>query len=95
MSKLAEFGLGDRLKVVGKIQSVGIVGCGSVGMAITLLVARYGMEVVFVDVSTERINEIFTNLETQLDDEIVHWELQHRRNAWYCRELPVLPILLD
>jgi len=73
MSKLEEFGLGDRLKVVGKIQTVGVVGCGSVGMAITLLVARYGMDVVFVDVSTERINEIFASLETQLDDEIVHW----------------------
>lgn len=73
MSQLAEFGLGDKLKVVGKIQTVGIVGCGSVGMAITLLVARYGMEVVFVDVSQERIDEIFTNLETQLDDEINHW----------------------
>jgi len=73
MSKLAEFGLGDKLKVVGKIQKVGVVGCGSVGMGITLLVARYGMEVVFVDVSQERISEIFSNLETQLDDEINHW----------------------
>ncbi len=73
MSQLAEFGLGDKLKVVGKIQTVGIVGCGSVGMAITLLVARYGMEVVFVDVSQERIDEIFISLETQLDNEINHW----------------------
>ncbi len=73
MSQLAEFGLGDKLKVVGKIQTVGVVGCGSVGMGITLLVARYGMEVVFVDVSQERISEIFINLESQLDDEINHW----------------------
>lgn len=73
MSQLTEFGLGDKLKVVGKIQTVGIVGCGSVGMAITLLVARYGMEVVFVDVSPERVDEIFISLETQLDNEINHW----------------------
>ena len=73
MSQLAEFGLGNKLKVVGKIQTVGVVGCGSVGMGITLLVARYGMEVVFVDVSQKRISEIFINLESQLDDEINHW----------------------
>lgn len=73
MSQLAEFGLGDKLKVKDKIQTVGIIGCGSVGMGITLYVARYGMDVVFIDVSQERINEIFVNLESQLDDEIVHW----------------------
>ncbi len=73
MSQLAEFGLGDKLKVKGKIQTVGVVGCGSVGQGITLLVARYGMEVVFVDVSKDRVKEIFISLEAQLDDEINHW----------------------
>ena len=73
MSQLSDFGLGNKLKVKGKIQSVGIVGCGSIGQAITLLVARYGMEVIFIDLSQERIDEIFTNLESQLDDEINHW----------------------
>lgn len=73
MSQLLEFGLGDRLKVKGKIQTVGVVGCGSVGQSITLLVARYGMEVIFLDVSKKRINEIFIMLEAQLDDEINHW----------------------
>jgi len=73
MSNLTEFGLGDKLKPKGKIQTVGVVGCGSVGQGITLLVARYGIEVVFVDVSQERVDEIFVNLESQLDDEINHW----------------------
>ncbi len=73
MNQLIEFGLGDKLKVKGKIHAVGIVGCGSVGQGITLLVARYGMEVVFVDTTEERISEIFVDLEAQLDDEINHW----------------------
>jgi 3-hydroxybutyryl-CoA dehydrogenase len=73
MNQLTEFGLGDKLKVKGKIHAVGIVGCGSVGQGITLLVARYGMEVVFVDTTEERIREIFVDLESQLDDEINHW----------------------
>lgn len=73
MNQLLEFGLGDMLKVKGKISAVGVVGCGSVGQGITLLVARYGMDVVFVDVSDERIMEIYADLEAQLDDEINHW----------------------
>ena len=73
MSELRDFSLGDKLKIKGKINTIGIVGCGSVGQGVTLLVARYGMEVVFVDVSQERVDKIFVNLETQLDDEINHW----------------------
>ena len=73
MDQLTEFGLGDKLKVEGKINAVGIVGCGSVGQGIALHVARHGLEVVFLDVSDERINEVFANLENQLDDEINHW----------------------
>ncbi len=73
MSQLSDFGLGNKLKVKGKIQSVGIVGCGAVGQAITLLASRYGMDVVFIDISEERVNEIFKDLEIQLDNEINHW----------------------
>jgi 3-hydroxybutyryl-CoA dehydrogenase len=73
MSELRDFSLGDKLKIKGKINTIGIVGCGSVGQGVTLLVARYGMEVVFVDLSQERVDEIFVSLEAQLDDEINHW----------------------
>jgi len=73
MSRLREFALGDKLKIKGKINTIGIVGCGLVGQGITLLVARNGMEVVFVDVSQERIDEIFIALQAQLDNEINHW----------------------
>lgn len=73
MDQLLEFGLGDKLKVEGKINKVGIVGCGTIGQGVTLLCARYGIEVAFIDVSDERISEIFKSLELQLDSEIAHW----------------------
>ena len=73
MSQLTEFGLGDKLKVKGKIHAVGVVGCGSVGQGITLLVARFGIDVVFVDTTEDRIKEIYGDLEAQLDNEINHW----------------------
>ncbi len=73
MSELREFSLGNKLKIKGKINTIGIVGCGSVGQGVTLLAARYGMDVVFVDVSQERVKKIFQSLELQLDNEINHW----------------------
>ncbi len=75
MSQLSAFGLGDKLKTQGKIQNIGIVGCGSVGQEICLLVARSGLDVAFVDVSEERLKEIFASLEASLDDVIRHWGL--------------------
>ncbi len=73
MSELVQFSLGDRLKIKGNIQTVGIIGCGSVGQVITRLVAQYGMDVVFLDLTEERILEIFKEIEMQLDDVIAHW----------------------
>lgn len=75
MNQLLEFGLGDMLQTKGSIHSIGIVGCGSVGQEITLLVAKAGIEVVFVDVSEERVKEIMNDLGDLLDDEIAHWSL--------------------
>ena len=61
------------MKPKGKIQTVGIVGCGSVGQQVVLQVATYGMDVVFLDISEERLKEVFVALEEQLDETINHW----------------------
>lgn len=73
MNQLSEFGLGNALQSKTSIHSVGIVGCGSVGQELTLLIAKSGIEVVFVDVSEERVKEIEGCLSRRLDDEINHW----------------------
>lgn len=73
MNQLDKFSLGKQLKPKGTIQKIGIVGGGSVGQQVVLLVAQYGMDVVFLDLSEARIKEIFINIELQLDDIIKHW----------------------
>jgi len=73
MNQLSEFSLGKALQAKGSIHCVGIVGCGTVGQEITLLVAKAGIEVVFVDISSERLDEINIALGNHLDDEIRHW----------------------
>ncbi|MBN2616529.1 MAG: 3-hydroxyacyl-CoA dehydrogenase family protein [Bacteroidales bacterium] len=73
MSSLVQFSLGKAAKISGTIQTVGILGCGSVGQVITRIVAQSGMDVIFLDVSDERIAEIMQEIDQQLDDVISHW----------------------
>ncbi len=73
MSELVQFSLGGRLKPKGNIQTIGIIGCGSVGQVITRIIAQYGMDVIFLDLTEERLKEIFTEIEFQLDGIIAQW----------------------
>jgi len=72
---LADFGLGMRIQPKGMIQKVGVIGCGSVGQEITRTISEYGIDVIFLDVSEERIKEITQDLSNQLDEVINHWGL--------------------
>jgi len=73
MNQLQQFSLDKNLLPKGKIQTIGIVGCGRVGQDVALHSARFGMDVVFIEISNERIKEIFKKLEEQLDNVIAHW----------------------
>ncbi|MBN2639829.1 MAG: 3-hydroxyacyl-CoA dehydrogenase family protein [Bacteroidales bacterium] len=73
MSSLVQFSLGKAAKTSGTVQTVGIIGCGSVGQVITRIVAQSSMDVIFLDVSDERIEEIMKEINQQLDDVITHW----------------------
>ena len=73
MSELVQFSLGGRLKPKGNIQTIGIMGCGSVGQVITRIVAQYGMDVIFLDLTEERLKEIYHDIEEQLDGVIAQW----------------------
>ena len=73
MSELVQFSLGGRLKAKGNIQTIGIIGCGSVGQVITRIVAQYGMDIIFLDLTEERLKEIYHDIEEQLDGVIAQW----------------------
>lgn len=72
---LEDFALNEKLPRQGSVQKVGIIGCGSVGQEITRLVSRAGIDVVFIDLTEERIKEIFVALGQQLDEMIDRWGL--------------------
>lgn len=70
---LEEFSLGRHRNPKGSLQKVGIVGCGIMGQQIALQTSQYGIDVIFLDLTEERIQEIFARLNTELDRVIKKW----------------------
>ncbi|MGE4586164.1 MAG: 3-hydroxyacyl-CoA dehydrogenase family protein [Mangrovibacterium sp.] len=72
---IEEFGLIRKDKSKTLFSKIGIVGCGLVGQNIARIASTYGMEVVFVEISEEKVNEAYLNLGKVLDQRIEHWGL--------------------
>ncbi len=72
---LEDFSLGQRPKTKGMIHKVGVVGCGAVGQEITRTVSEYGIDVIFLDLSEERVKDAYVQIGLQLDETINHWGL--------------------
>jgi 3-hydroxybutyryl-CoA dehydrogenase len=72
---LANFALGKKIVQEGSLQKVGVVGAGTTGQQIIRLVSKAGIDVVFVDISEERVKQIFERLNQQLDEKINRWGL--------------------
>jgi len=59
----------------GGLQKVAVVGCGNMGQEIVRTISQYGIDVIYLDVTEERITEIRKSLETRLDNMINKWGL--------------------
>lgn len=56
-----------------KFSKVGVVGCGTTGQRITLMIASRGIEVVFLELNQKLIDEAFQEMNEALDEKINHW----------------------
>ena len=54
---------------------IGVVGCGRDGRSIVNLTAQSGMEVVFIEISKEKIDSAIKEIENSLDTKIENWGL--------------------
>jgi 3-hydroxybutyryl-CoA dehydrogenase len=73
--RLEDFSLGKSMQSKGTIQKIGIVGCGTMGQELSVLISQAGIEVAFIDVTEGRVTEILKRIEKQLDDRISRWGL--------------------
>ena len=72
---IEEYGLSSKHKKRSLFSKIGVVGCGRDGRHIVSLTALSGMEVVFIEVSQERIEEAVKDISNGLDTKIENWGL--------------------
>lgn len=71
--KLEDFSLSSEVMSKGSLHKVGVVGCGIMGQQITLQTSQMGIEVVFVDLTEDLVEHVFTSMSDTLDGIINKW----------------------
>lgn len=70
---LEDFALSKSVEKKGGAVKAGLVGCGTLGREIAILLSKRGIEVTFIELSQNLIEEAFKGIEEQIDDAISHW----------------------
>jgi 3-hydroxybutyryl-CoA dehydrogenase len=73
VESIENYGLSQKNRPKQLFSKVGIVGCGTVGQSIALMISEKELEVVFIELSEEKINYAFCKIERELDSMIEHW----------------------
>jgi 3-hydroxybutyryl-CoA dehydrogenase len=71
--RLEDFSLGKTMAENKKVFKLGIVGCGAMGQEIAIMASLRGIEVVFIDITDERIDSAMNSIGQQLDERISRW----------------------
>jgi len=71
--QIENFGLTQKDKPKALFSHVGIVGCGSTGQRIALMIARKGIEVIFLELNQKKIDEAYEDMSVALRNTILHW----------------------
>jgi 3-hydroxybutyryl-CoA dehydrogenase len=70
---IEDFGLSQKGKSNALFSKVGIIGCGLVGQNLARVASYYGMDVIFIELSQEKIDDAFEGISKMMDDRIEHW----------------------
>ncbi|UCG28031.1 MAG: 3-hydroxyacyl-CoA dehydrogenase family protein [Bacteroidales bacterium] len=70
---LEDYALQKQEHKKGSLKQVGIIGCGTMGQEIAIVTSQHGIDVVFVDLTEERIEEVFIEISKSLDEVISKW----------------------
>ena len=72
---IEEFGLSVKGRSNTLFSKIGLVGCGLVGQNLARVAAYYGLEVIFIEISQEKINDSMEGIIKAMDHRIEHWGL--------------------
>ena len=68
---IEKFGLSHKDRPKTLFSKVGVVGCGTVGQNIAIMISAQELE--FIELSEDKISHAFESMETELDSMIDHW----------------------
>ena len=70
---IEDFGLSKKQQTHTLFSKIGIIGCGKDGQNIARIASAYGIEVIFIELSQEKIKYAFQQLDLTLDKRIENW----------------------
>jgi 3-hydroxybutyryl-CoA dehydrogenase len=73
VEQIENYALNKKERPKAQFAQVGVVGAGTTGQRIILMIATKGIEVVILDLSQEKIDSAFKELAEELDSRIDHW----------------------
>lgn len=73
VESISNYALSKENRPKAVFSKVGIVGCGTVGQNLARLISSKGIEVVFIEISQERIDNAFNRITDDLDKMIDRW----------------------
>lgn len=73
VEQIENFGLNKKERPKTQFAQVGVVGAGTTGQRIILMIASKGIDVVFLDLSQERIDQALKDIANEMDHRIGHW----------------------
>ena len=73
--QIEKFGLSNKDRKKSLFSKIGVVGCGKDGRNIVRLTASAGLEVIFIEISQEKIDYAIAKIEKDLDTKIESWGL--------------------
>ncbi|OQY02065.1 MAG: 3-hydroxybutyryl-CoA dehydrogenase [Bacteroidetes bacterium 4572_117] len=73
IEQIEDYALSKKEKPKSQFAKIGVVGAGSTGQRIILMIAAKGIEVVFLELEQAGIENAFKELTEELDNKIEHW----------------------
>jgi len=71
--RVEDYALSKKDRPKADFSKIGIVGCGTTGQSIAIMVASRGMDVVFIELSDEKIEQSLKEISTELSNKAKHW----------------------
>ncbi len=73
IERVEEYALSKKDRPKAEFSEIGIVGCGTTGQKLAIMIASRGMDVVFIEVSQQKIDQALRDIERELEHKVKRW----------------------